>query len=115
MNANDWFSNAQGNPKPFDIAHQWAGSLGGPLKKEKLFFFFDAEGIRVVLPNQQQVELPSAKFEALTMASPLEVLQRPDVAIDSIFLDHQVPTVWGWPDPKVGTPGIIQHELGVAL
>lgn len=74
LNANDWFSNAQGNPKPFDIAHQWAGSLGGPIKKEKLFFFFDAEGIWVILPNQQQVELPSAKFEAVTMAN-----------IDSVF------------------------------
>jgi len=74
LNANDWFDNAQGNPKPFDIAHQWAGSLGGPIKKEKLFFFFDAEGIRVILPQQQQVELPSAKFEVVTMAN-----------IDSIF------------------------------
>ncbi len=68
LNANDWFSNAQGFPKPFDIAHQWAGSLGGPIKKEKLFFFFDAEGIRVILPQQQQVELPSADFEVVTMA-----------------------------------------------
>jgi len=74
LNANDWFSNAQGSPRPFDIAHQWAGSLGGPIKKEKLFFFFDAEGIRVILPNQVQVEIPSAKFEAVTMAH-----------IDSIF------------------------------
>src|SRR6266852_1477687 len=74
LNANDWFDNAQGNPKPFDIAHQWAGSLGGPIKKEKLFYFFDAEGIRVILPNQQQVELPSAKFEAVTMTN-----------IDSVF------------------------------
>jgi hypothetical protein len=74
LNANDWFSNAQGNSKPFDIAHQWAGALGGPIKKEKLFFFFDAEGIRVILPNQLQVELPSAKFEAVTMAN-----------IDSVF------------------------------
>lgn len=74
LNANDWFDNAQGNPKPFDIAHQWAGSLGGPIKKEKLFFFFNAEGIRVLLPIQNQVVLPSAKFEAATMAN-----------IDSIF------------------------------
>src|SRR5258708_11457811 len=74
LNANDWFSNAQSNPKPFDIANQWAGSLGGPIKKEKLFYFFDAEGIRVLLPQQQQVELPSAKFEVVTMAN-----------IDSVF------------------------------
>src|ERR1700693_2756515 len=74
LNANDWFDNAQGNPKPFDNAHQWAGSLGGPIKKDKLFFFFNAEGIRVLLPEQQLVVLPSEKFEAATMTN-----------IDSIF------------------------------
>jgi hypothetical protein len=74
LNANDWIDNAQGNPRPFDIAHQWAGSLGGPIKKDKLFFFFDTEGMRVVLPIGTQVVLPSAKFESATMAN-----------IDSIF------------------------------
>jgi len=74
LNANDWFDNALGNPKPFDVAHQWAGSLGGPIEKEKLFFFFDAEGLRVLLPVQNQVVLPSPKFETATMSN-----------IDSIF------------------------------
>jgi len=36
LNANDWLDNAQGNPRPFDNAHQWAGSLGGPIKKPRL-------------------------------------------------------------------------------
>src|SRR5208283_5734517 len=36
LNANDWIDNAFGNPRPFDIANQWAGSLGGPVKKDKL-------------------------------------------------------------------------------
>ena len=39
LNANDWIDNAVGNPRPFDIANQWAGSVGGPIKKDKLFFF----------------------------------------------------------------------------
>jgi hypothetical protein len=38
-------ADAQGNPRLFDIANQWAGSLGGAIKKDKLFFFFDTEGI----------------------------------------------------------------------
>ena len=74
LNANDWIDNAYGNPRPFDIANQWAGSLGGPIKKDKLFFFFDTEGMRVILPSPFQVVLPSAKFESATMAN-----------IDSIF------------------------------
>jgi hypothetical protein len=74
LNANDWIDNAFGNPRPFDIANQWAGSLGGPIKKGKLFFFFDTEGMRVLLPTTFQVVLPSPDFESATMAN-----------IDSIF------------------------------
>jgi hypothetical protein len=69
LNANDWFSNASGSPRPFDIAHQWAGSLGGPIKRDKLFFFIDAEGMRVVLPFSGGVTLPSTEFESVVMAN----------------------------------------------
>jgi hypothetical protein len=77
LNANDWISNALGNPRPFDIANQWAGSLGGQIKREKLFFFFDTEGMRVLLPTTFQVVLPSPKFESATMANI-------DSAVDSL-------------------------------
>ena len=75
LNANDWFSNANGSPRPFDNTHQWAGSLGGPVKKDKLFFFFDTEGMRVFSPQAPStVLIPSPEFEQATLAN-----------IDSIF------------------------------
>ena len=74
LNATDWITKAFGNPRPFDIANQWAGSVGGPIKKNRLFFFFDSEGLRVLLPSPVQVVLPSPQFEAATIAN-----------IDSIF------------------------------
>lgn len=74
LNANDWIDNAEGNPRPFDMANQWAGSLGGPIIKDKLFFFFDAEGMRLVLPSPTFVILPTTSFESATMKN-----------IDSIF------------------------------
>ena len=74
LNANDWIDNALGNPRPFDIANQWAGSLGGPIIRDKLFFFFDTEGMHLVLPFTNYVILPSTPFESATMAN-----------IDSIF------------------------------
>jgi hypothetical protein len=74
FNANDWFSNAFGTPRPFDTANQWAGSLGGPIKKGKLFFFFDSEGLRLLSPQSFLVTIPSPEFEASTIAH-----------IDSIF------------------------------
>ena len=69
LNANDWFNKESGNPRPFDVANQWAGSLGGPIKKDKLFFFFDSEGMRLVLPNLSPVVIPSPQFEAATIAN----------------------------------------------
>jgi Carboxypeptidase regulatory-like domain len=72
MNANDWIDNALGplgNPRPKSIAHQWAGSLGGPIKKDKLFFFIDSEGVRVILPYSFQPVVPSPAFETATLAN----------------------------------------------
>jgi hypothetical protein len=68
LNANDWFNQAAGNPRPFSIANQWAGSFGGPIRKNKLFFFFDTEGLRVTIPQIQFTVIPTPEFETATMA-----------------------------------------------
>ena len=69
LNANDWINNATGTKRPFDNANQWAGSIGGPIRKGKLFFFFDTEGLDLVVPSTEQVVLPSAEFQAATIAN----------------------------------------------
>ena len=69
FNANNWFNNAFDEPRPFSIANQWAGSLGGPIKGNKLFFFFDTEGLRLLIPQQFFVTIPSTEFENATMAN----------------------------------------------
>src|SRR5215472_14783672 len=69
FNANDWILKALGKPRPFDIADQWAESFGGPLKKEKLFFFFDSEGLRVLIAPVNVVTIPSPQFQTATLAN----------------------------------------------
>jgi hypothetical protein len=69
LNANDYFSNASGAPRSFANSNQWAGAIGGPLKKDKLFFFYDNEGMRYVLPNSVKVFVPSQQFQAATIAN----------------------------------------------
>jgi hypothetical protein len=66
FNANDWFNNAFRVGRPFDNANQWAGSFGGPIKKDK-WFFFDTEGLRLLLPQPNLVIIPSEQFEAATI------------------------------------------------
>ena len=69
MDANDWFSKAFGDPRPFNNANQWAASIGGPIKKDKLFFFINTEGLRVLIPVPQQILIPTTQFEQATVAN----------------------------------------------
>jgi hypothetical protein len=39
LNANDWFRNTTGGSKLIDNQNQYGGVIGGPVKKDKLFFF----------------------------------------------------------------------------
>jgi Carboxypeptidase regulatory-like domain len=69
MDANDWFNKAEGNERPFNNANQWAASLGGPIKKDKLFFFLNTEGLRVLIPVPSEVTVPTTQFEAATLTN----------------------------------------------
>jgi outer membrane receptor protein involved in Fe transport len=46
MNANDYFSNAAGLPRPILKRNQFGGTFGGPIKKDKLFYYFGYQGQR---------------------------------------------------------------------
>jgi hypothetical protein len=69
MDANDWFNNLTNTPRPFANNNEWAASLGGPIKKDKLFFFVDNEGIRYIVPHTASVFSPTAAFGNATLAN----------------------------------------------
>src|SRR5580698_470902 len=70
MNANDFFNNQSGIPRSKAVSNQYAAQIGGPIKRDKLFFFADTEGIRYVLPNTGFVNLPSPALQASVLANP---------------------------------------------
>jgi len=47
MDANNWFSNNQGIPKQPLRRNDFGGTVGGPIWKNKTFFFFDYQGTRI--------------------------------------------------------------------
>jgi hypothetical protein len=65
MNANDWFNNSSiygYSPRPFSNDNQYASSLGGPVRKDKTFFFVNFEGLRFVLPSVKSTTIPTSAF-----------------------------------------------------
>ena len=58
--ANNWFNNLYGNPRSPLRYNQFGGTVGGPIKKNKTFFFFDYEGYRIKSPSTTTVGVPSA-------------------------------------------------------
>ena len=60
LDANSWYNGltSPALPTPFNNNNAWAASVGGPIKKDKLFFFADWEGIRYIVPTTETISLP---------------------------------------------------------
>ncbi len=60
MDANNFFANSAGLPINELRQNQFGGSLGGPIVKDKTFFFGDYEGYRQVAGTTSTVTVPTA-------------------------------------------------------
>lgn len=59
MDANDWFAIAAGQPRAAEHHNDFGAFLGGPLWKNKTFYFLSYEGSRLDLPQTTPVQVPS--------------------------------------------------------
>ena len=59
MDANNWFANQAANPRAAEHHNDFGGFLGGPLWKDRTFFFFSYEGARLDLPQTNNIQVPS--------------------------------------------------------
>jgi len=62
LNAKSWAANWLGNPKSAIRHNVFGGTIGGPILKDKLFFFTDYQGIRRANPGAQ------ASYSVMPMA-----------------------------------------------
>ncbi|HEX8475754.1 MAG TPA: TonB-dependent receptor [Pyrinomonadaceae bacterium] len=58
--ANDWFNNAAGVARPQLLRNIFGGSIGGPIKKDRAFFFGTYEGFREASESPVLREVPLA-------------------------------------------------------
>ena len=72
LDANDWFADANGLPKPQERQNDFGGTWSGPLLKDRTFFFFSYEGLRLRLPQVLQTTVPdtNARQSASTAIQP---------------------------------------------
>ncbi len=60
LNANAFFSNKAGAKRPVFRFNQFGLTAGGPIIKDKVFWFFNFEGIRQKTPRQYRFTVPTA-------------------------------------------------------
>ena len=80
FDANDWFAIRDGLPKPEERQNDFGGTLGGPILKNRTFFFVSYEGLRLRLPQVNQEEVPDliARQNAIVAMQPyLDVFPLP--------------------------------------
>ncbi|MCI0355283.1 MAG: carboxypeptidase regulatory-like domain-containing protein, partial [Acidobacteria bacterium] len=90
LNANDPVNKLNGLPKdPFHF-NQFGGTLGGPLLRDRLFFFFNYEGLRSKVSNPVAFNLPPG-----FALSPNLVV----AGFQQLALDYLAPRASSWAGP----------------
>jgi hypothetical protein len=60
LTANNWFSNAYDQPLSARHYNRMGGTVGGPIKKDRTFYFVNVEGLRDISATTFQAGVPSA-------------------------------------------------------
>jgi hypothetical protein len=109
FNANSFFKNLAGTPRGRADSNLYSASLGGPVIRNKTFFFVDTEGLRYALPASTTVSIPSPQLQAYTAAH---------IPAASVPLYEQAFALWnGAPGLNRAVPittgtGILQDKSG---
>ncbi|MBZ5627613.1 MAG: TonB-dependent receptor [Acidobacteriia bacterium] len=69
LDASDWFANHRNLPKPRERQNDFGGVFGGPIFKNRTFFFFSYEGLRLRQPLVATTTVPSLSLRQAAPAS----------------------------------------------
>jgi outer membrane receptor protein involved in Fe transport len=108
LNANDFFLNENGVPRPELKQNQFGGTLGGPIVKDKLLFFGSYQGTR-------QINGVSGRQ---TFPSPLTTSDRSAASIGALFAGQQgLQYIFGPPGfgPPIAADGSNINQVALNL
>jgi hypothetical protein len=92
LDANDWFADNKGLKKPALRQNDFGGVLGGPIIRDKLFFFGSYEGLRVRQPQIANAYVPT-----------LAIRQSAPSAVQPLLNAFPEPTGGSCPNCPAGT------------
>jgi hypothetical protein len=112
LHANDTTNNIA--RKPRSVVNEFGVSIGGPIRRNKLFFFGHYEGIRIALPLVSQITLPTPAYQqyvlgqlAIGGTDPVTGTHLPEQPAEIPFYQKMfslLPAPGGSPVPIVGCP-----------
>ncbi|HVB59540.1 MAG TPA: TonB-dependent receptor [Candidatus Acidoferrales bacterium] len=72
LDANNWFADEASLPKAQERQNDFGGTFSGPIAKDRTFFFFSYEGLRLRLPETKLTTVPdlSARQNAAAAVQP---------------------------------------------
>ena len=69
FDANSWFADQAGLAKPEERQNDFGGTFSGPILKDRTFFFFSYEGLRLRLPEVTLTSVPDTGARASAVAA----------------------------------------------
>jgi len=80
LDASDWFADYDHLPKPEERQNDFGGVFSGPILKNRTFFFFSYEGLRLRQPSTQETVVPDSASRQQAPASILPYLNAYPIA-----------------------------------
>jgi len=94
LNANTFFSDQAHLKRPVLIQNQFGGAVGGPIKKDRIFFFGAYEGIRAAIGTTSTYSVPTAAEEAGVITSSTPVKDPGQFNASGVFVPSAPGTVF---------------------
>lgn len=100
LDAKDWFTDHLGLTKPALRQNDFGGVFSGPIVKDRAFFFFSYEGLRLRLPQTRTTTVPSLQTRASATPAMKAILGAFPVPTGADLGDGLAPFIGAFSNPS---------------